>query len=289
MAKDINTYLEENEPVGSLDFIAAAIKIFFDNIGYIFSRVFLLNLILILLAMFTILQLDFQLNYSYLNSANGIYVVIILIILLISIQSSTRIQLSKRFLLRTDFYSTKIIWYSLPQIIIQSSLQILVSNFSTLVFIVFLVMPAIINMIFPITSTYFYHDWIHYFKVRQSSVMRISLQKQIQHFWWKSFIIGLTSRILLVIAASTVFVSIFLAYEFIRVFLGGELFVFIEDRITILRIIGLFSIIFFLFFSSITYLCFIILYDYISLKKDGLYLKKELEKITSDDSCRKEN
>jgi hypothetical protein len=44
-----------------------------------------------------------------------------------------------------------------------------------------------------------------------------------------------------------------------------------------------------LFFSPITYLCFIIFYDFVSLKKEGFYLKKELNKNISDDTSREKD
>ncbi len=192
-------------------------------------------------------------------------------------------------MLRADIVGRKLSWRLIANIIVQSFFQILFSIISTFTLVLFFVIPSVLNMIFPITSTYFHLAWIHVCKYLSSLETQKSLLKRVHYFWRKSYLVGLISRILLFLTSIVIFISLFIIYEFTRVFLGGELFVFIEDRIFVLKIISSIAIIFFLFFSSITYLCFIIIYDYISLKKDGWYLKQELEKIISDDSCRTKN
>lgn len=289
MAEDLNILFKQDEPAGVLDIISIGIKLFFSNIGFIFVGIFIPQLIVLLIGGYIISATGFQFNYSYLNSSYGLYAAVIVFITLVILQSITKFQLGRKFIREENGSKKTASVRNGIKIFLRSILGLLLSILSTVVLTALLVLPGLINLIFPMPNTYFHLNWVHQYKKSNCSQSHAGLINQIKNFWRRAYLVGLISRLIIILGSVILFFSLFLITEFWRIFFGGELFLFFEERMNVLGIIALVSILFFLFFSSITYLCFVVFYDFVSLKKEGYYLKRELDKIISDDTGRAQN
>lgn len=289
MAQDLNSLIKQDEPAGVLDIISIGIKLFFSNIGFIFASIFTPQIIVLLIGGYIISTTGFQFNYSYLNSGYGLYAAMIVFISLVILQLITKLQLGRKFIYKENSSKRSISVRNGIKIFLKSILGLLFSVLSTVVLTALLVLPGLINLIFPITNTYLHLNWVHQYKKNNYPQSHAGLINHIKYFWRKAYLVGLISRLIVFLGSVILFFSLFLITEFWRIFFGGELFLFFEERMNVLGIVALVSILFFLFFSSITYLCFVVFYDFVSLKKEGYYLKRELNNLISDDTGRKKN
>jgi hypothetical protein len=289
LAEDIIKFLKQNKPDEILDIIAMGIKLFFSNIGFILLRIFIPQLMLLFVGGYIILTSGFQFNYSYINSKYGLQAGAIVFLLFIIIQSIAKIQLSSKFFYGNYDLGVRDKIFNGINIVIKSIISSLFLIISIIVLTAFLILPGLINLIFPISNTYFHLSWIHQYKRVSFPYPYPRLLNQLRYFWRRAYLVGLVSRLAILLSSAFLFISLIFFAEFWRVFLGGALFLFFEERISTLEIFAAISILFFLFFSTITYFCFIIFYDFVSLRKEGFYLKTELNKNISDDTSREKD
>ncbi len=272
--------LKRSKPTDSFSIVSLSIKLFFDDFKFYLGKIFLFQLMLSILWLLYIHYSDFEFSYDYLSSSGGIITFVGILLTIAINRTYLKLKIGTKYYIKREEIKISKEIILILQLLLKSIFELLASILSTVILVFAFILPGMINFIYPFIDIYFKFYWVKRFENLNSSLKISELLKFIHGFKLYIFKTVLIWRFLVISVSVILFVSLFVIYEFYRIIFGGELFIFFEDRLRALLIFALLPYFTFLIFNSITYLCYVVMYDYILLKKEGFYI---IEKINKND------
>jgi len=278
---NLNLLLRKVRPKNLIQTISVGLVFCQNNYRTILSKIFLPQIIAILIIYLIFLIFHGQFNLTFFISDDGkvfpfISFVTFLIVQSITIYQSLKLTILQNLNITGSKNFAKIFGFNIVRFSLLLPFAILWKN--VLYFIAYFI-------VFLIVYPYLYLELFKIFgeqmEVKSDNVKNNALNYLV--YTIKSILI---LRLLWFLMFSVILLSILLPWEFLRILTSNELFFYMYDRLLELEIVAIIALLILLLFNSIHYiLIFISLKNYMYLL-EGVYLEKLIHSLNDSDKVR---
>jgi hypothetical protein len=275
MAVNLDENLKPLELNRLSDFIAYSILYYIENLTLLWKKIFILFILSFLVAFLLYHTLNGEFNLTFFLSNEGKFFLSFATLLLIindfnMIFQSIKISIFQNMNLRSTLFKFKI--FLLAFIRLALFLTFLASLFFEenfwLIGITFLILNTIFYQIVFLISNRFFYGFVQ----RRNFAQYLKLNL-------KSFLLIILNRFLIIFIPLIVTFTIFFVYESMRILITGEIFFFVIDRLSELKIFAFLFLTLLLFLSPFQYFCLMIFH-----KQQNIITRTNYEKNENGDT-----